>query len=83
MSYPVLAYHKISTQWEISFTMIYPRSFERQMRFLAKKGYVGKSLKEYMADPKDNYFVLTFDDAYESQGIVEEITNNRRPGKKT
>lgn len=66
MSYPVLAYHKISTQWEISFTMIYPRSFERQMRFLAKKGYVGKSLKEYMADPKDNYFVLTFDDAYES-----------------
>ncbi len=46
--------------------MLYPRHFERQMRFLAHKGYVGKSLREYMADPKDNHFVLTFDDAYES-----------------
>jgi peptidoglycan/xylan/chitin deacetylase (PgdA/CDA1 family) len=66
MQYPVLAYHKISTQWEVSFTMMYPTQFERQMRFLAKKGYVGKSLKEYLADPRENYFVLTFDDAYDS-----------------
>ncbi|MEA2076768.1 MAG: polysaccharide deacetylase family protein [Candidatus Marinimicrobia bacterium] len=66
MEYPVLAYHKITKQWEISFTMLYPRHFERQMRFLARKGYVGKSLREYMSDPRDNYFVLTFDDAYES-----------------
>ncbi len=66
MKYPVLAYHKISYQWEISFTMMYPAQFEKQMRYLAKKGYVGCSLKEYLADPKDNYFVLTFDDAYES-----------------
>ena len=66
MTYPVLAYHKVTEQWELSFTMMYPRNFERQMRFMAKKGYVGKSLKDYMLDPRDNYFVLTFDDAYES-----------------
>lgn len=66
MQYPVLAYHKVSEQWELSFTMLYPRQFEKQMRFLAKKGYVGKSLKSYLEDPQDNYFVLTFDDAYDS-----------------
>lgn len=64
--YPVLAYHKVTKQWEVSFTMLYPHTFERQMRYLATKGYVGKSLREYLTDPKDNYFVLTFDDAYES-----------------
>jgi len=66
MNYPVVAYHKVSDQWELSLTMLYPRNFERHMRFLAKKGLVGKSLKEYLQDPKDNYFVLTFDDAYQS-----------------
>jgi len=65
-SYPVLAYHKISQQWELSFTMMYPRAFEAQMRYLAGKGYTGCSLKEYLAEPAENKFVLTFDDAYES-----------------
>ncbi|MEA3392403.1 MAG: polysaccharide deacetylase family protein [Candidatus Marinimicrobia bacterium] len=66
LKYPVLAYHKITKQWEISYTMLYPHNFERQMRYLATNGYVGKSLREYLTDPKYNYFVLTFDDAYES-----------------
>lgn len=66
MNYPALAYHKVTEQWELSLTMLYPRNFERQMRFLAKKGYVGKSVKEYMKDPRDNYFILTFDDAYKN-----------------
>ena len=66
MIYPALAYHKVSDQWELSFTMLYPKNFERQMRFLAKKGFIGKSLKEYMRDPRDNYFILTFDDAYQN-----------------
>jgi peptidoglycan/xylan/chitin deacetylase (PgdA/CDA1 family) len=66
MQYPVLAYHKVSEQWELSFTMLYPKQFEKQMRFLAKKGYIGKSLKSYLEDPQDHYFVLTFDDAYDS-----------------
>jgi len=64
--YPVLAYHKISRQWELSFTMMYPRAFTAQMQHLAKKGYKGCSLKEYLAKPEENRFVLTFDDAYES-----------------
>ncbi|RKY55762.1 MAG: hypothetical protein DRP93_02770 [Candidatus Neomarinimicrobiota bacterium] len=66
LKYPVLAYHKITRQWELSFTMLYPHTFERQMRFLAEKGYIGLSLRKYLEDPRDNYFVLTFDDAYES-----------------
>lgn len=66
MKYPALAYHKVTEQWELSLTMLYPRNFERQMRFLAKKGYIGKSLKDYMEDPRDNYFILTFDDAYQN-----------------
>ncbi|MBN2781038.1 MAG: polysaccharide deacetylase family protein [Candidatus Marinimicrobia bacterium] len=65
MKYPVLAYHKVSRQWELSFTMMFPEHFERQMRYLAAEGYVGRSLREYLADPKENEFVLTFDDAYE------------------
>ena len=66
LKYPVLAYHKVTKQWEISYTMLRPRAFERQMRYLSIKGYVGKSLRDYLANPRDNYFVLTFDDAYES-----------------
>lgn len=66
MNYPILAYHKVTQQWELSFTMLYPKQFERQMKYLAKKGYVGKSLKEYLANPQKNYFIITFDDAYES-----------------
>ena len=66
MNYPVLAYHKITDQWELSYTMLYPKQFERQMRALAKKGFRGKSLKEYLTDPGEKNFVLTFDDAYES-----------------
>ena len=66
LKYPVLAYHKVTKQWEISYTMLYPHNFERQMRYLATNGYVGKSLREYLVDPQDNYFVLTFDDAYEN-----------------
>jgi len=66
VKYPALAYHKISDQWELSFTMLYPRQFERQMRYLAEKGYRGRSLKEYMSAHSEHDFILTFDDAYES-----------------
>lgn len=66
MNYPVLAYHKVDQQWELSFTLLYTKQFERQMNYLAKKGFVGKSLKEYLADPQKKYFVITFDDAYDS-----------------
>lgn len=66
MKYPILTYHKVSEQWELSFTMMYPAQFEKQMRYLADKGYKGKNLKEYLRDPKEKDFVITFDDAYES-----------------
>lgn len=65
-SYPVLAYHKISQQWELSFTMMYPKAFRAQMHYLAGMGYKACNLKEYLEKPADNKFVLTFDDAYES-----------------
>jgi peptidoglycan/xylan/chitin deacetylase (PgdA/CDA1 family) len=64
--YPILTYHKVTPQWELSFTMLYPEQFSRQMQFLADKGYQGCSLQAYLADPAEKRFVLTFDDAYES-----------------
>ena len=36
---PVLAYHKIDVGFELGVNSIAPRTFERQMRFLAKQGY--------------------------------------------
>ena len=66
MKYPVLAYHKVSPQWELSFTMLFPSQFEKQIRFLAEKGYRGRSLRQYLVEPREKDFVLTFDDAYES-----------------
>ncbi len=66
MNIPVLTYHKVSGQWEISFTMMYPGQFEKQMQYLAGKGYRGKTLKEYLRENGNRDFVITFDDAYES-----------------
>ena len=36
---PVLAYHKIDVGFELGVNCIAPRTFERQMRFLAEQGY--------------------------------------------
>ncbi|MDA3871489.1 MAG: polysaccharide deacetylase family protein [Candidatus Marinimicrobia bacterium] len=63
---PILAYHKISPQFEFGLTTISPKSFEKQMEFLQQKGYVGCSLRDYLQDPQQNKFVITFDDAYEN-----------------
>lgn len=66
MSIPILTYHKVSLRWELAYTQLRPQSFERQMTYLHKKGLKGCSLAEYLADPADNKFVITFDDAYEN-----------------
>jgi len=66
MKVPALTYHKVSETWELPLTMMRPRAFRRQMEFLQKKGYRGCSLKEYLAKPSKNLFVITFDDAYEN-----------------
>ncbi|MEA1987229.1 MAG: polysaccharide deacetylase family protein [Candidatus Marinimicrobia bacterium] len=63
---PILAYHKISPKFELGLTTISPKKFYKQMRYLKKKGMVGCSLKEYLQNPAENKFVITFDDAYEN-----------------
>ena len=63
---PILAYHKISPQFEIGLTTINPKKFQKQMKFLQQKGFIGCSLKNYLENPQQNKFVITFDDAYEN-----------------
>jgi len=64
--FPILAYHKISPQFEVGLTTIHPKTFERQMKYLQKKGFIGCSLQNYLDAPQSNKFVITFDDAYEN-----------------
>lgn len=46
--------------------MIYPQQFRAQMNYLAEHGYTATTLRDYLAKPAENSFVLTFDDAYEN-----------------
>jgi len=68
MNIPILAYHKIDTQFEWGINTVSPRLFERQIRFLAENGYQTISLEDYLFNQKKvaRPIVITFDDAYQS-----------------
>lgn len=66
---PVLTYHKVSLRWELAYTYLHPRTFKKQMTHLRDKGYIGCSLLDYIKDPAENKFVITFDDAYENVAV--------------
>lgn len=60
----ILTYHNISDNNQDKFATT-PLFFESEMRWLAKQGYKGISLKEFYKDIKqEKVFVLTFDDGY-------------------
>ncbi|HIE30365.1 TPA: polysaccharide deacetylase family protein [Candidatus Poribacteria bacterium] len=69
---PILAYHKIDTVRELSITCISPKTFERQMRFLAKSGYQSISPELIVAAVNgegrfpQKPILITFDDGYEN-----------------
>jgi len=69
MRIPIIVYHKIDPRFEWGITRSTPRQFERQMAWLHESGYQSISFQRLFAnsfDPEQKYFIITFDDAYQS-----------------
>ncbi len=65
--YPILVYHKIDRKWEFGASIISPKKFLDQIRFLADHGYKSVNISEtnFKKNIKDKYVCFMFDDAYE------------------
>ncbi|MFQ6043357.1 MAG: polysaccharide deacetylase family protein [Candidatus Poribacteria bacterium] len=69
---PILAYHKIDTVRELSITCISPKTFEKQIQFLAEAGYQSISPELIVsavngaAKFPQKPVLITFDDGYEN-----------------
>jgi peptidoglycan/xylan/chitin deacetylase (PgdA/CDA1 family) len=70
---PILCYHKIDTRFELGFTQLGPRAFQRQVETLARRGYRSlgsRELLQHLVAPPvqgdGRTVVLTFDDGYAS-----------------
>ena len=69
---PILAYHKIDKVIELGVTCISPKTFERQIRFLAESGYQSISPELIFSVIRDGEkfpekpILITFDDGYEN-----------------
>lgn len=69
MRIPILVYHKIDPRFEWGITRSTPHQFGRQMAWLHESGYQSLSFQQLFDnsfDPEQNYFIITFDDAYQS-----------------
>jgi len=66
--HPVLAYHKVTDEFEWGITRVKPESFEQQMEYLKEEGFSSIDLEELLSgeEKKDKQVVFTFDDGYES-----------------
>jgi peptidoglycan/xylan/chitin deacetylase (PgdA/CDA1 family) len=74
---PILSYHKIDTRFEMGFTQLEPRVFQRQVETLARLGYRslgGAELERALvrsgdragAEVQGRRVVFTFDDGYDA-----------------
>jgi peptidoglycan/xylan/chitin deacetylase (PgdA/CDA1 family) len=68
---PILAYHKVSDQFEWGINTVSIRSFESQMKYLSENHYYAISLEQYcdgdfQVKSKYHPVIITFDDADES-----------------
>jgi peptidoglycan/xylan/chitin deacetylase (PgdA/CDA1 family) len=65
---PILAYHKVDTQFEWGITTVLPRLFEKQIKFLAENGFHSIGLSDYMSDQVSfkRPIIITFDDSFQS-----------------
>src|SRR3954471_15518776 len=62
----VLCYHALSSAWPADLSVT-PEAFERQLAFLARRGYVGATFEQAVtAPPAPRTVAITFDDAYRS-----------------
>jgi peptidoglycan/xylan/chitin deacetylase (PgdA/CDA1 family) len=63
----ILAYHLIDSRFDFGITWVTPRRFERQMCWLAEKGYRTRSLSDCLRSvgrAQERDIVITFDDGY-------------------
>jgi peptidoglycan/xylan/chitin deacetylase (PgdA/CDA1 family) len=69
---PILAYHKVDTVRELGVNCISPKTFEKQIRFLAECGYQSISPELMVASVRgdgklpEKPILITFDDGYEN-----------------
>jgi peptidoglycan/xylan/chitin deacetylase (PgdA/CDA1 family) len=65
---PILAYHNINRDFEWGINTVSPKTFEKQISYLAENGYRTIKLSEYINDQiiPDKPMIITFDDAYKS-----------------
>jgi peptidoglycan/xylan/chitin deacetylase (PgdA/CDA1 family) len=65
---PILAYHKVQSDFDLSVTRVSPLKFERQIKYLSENGFKTISIDMYLSgrNNADNEVIITFDDAYES-----------------
>jgi len=66
--HPVLAYHKVTDEFEWGITRVKPESFEQQVEYLKEEGFSNIDLEELLSgkEKKDKQIAFTFDDGYES-----------------
>jgi peptidoglycan/xylan/chitin deacetylase (PgdA/CDA1 family) len=67
-SHPVLAYHKITDEFEWGITRVKPESFEQQVKYLDEEGFSSIDVDELLSgiEKKNRQIIFTFDDGYES-----------------
>jgi len=68
---PILAYHKVSNQFEWGINTVSVRLFETQIKYLSENNYYSISLEQYLNssyqfNSKRHSVIITFDDADES-----------------
>ena len=66
--HPVLAYHKVTNEFEWGITRVKPESFEQQVEYLKEEGFSNIDLEQLLSgkEKKDKQIAFTFDDGYES-----------------
>jgi peptidoglycan/xylan/chitin deacetylase (PgdA/CDA1 family) len=66
----ILCYHAVSEQWDSSLSVT-PSALESQMEFLVSKGYRGVTFTDAaLNDHPGKVVSVTFDDAYDSIGVL-------------
>ncbi|MFQ5770933.1 MAG: polysaccharide deacetylase family protein, partial [bacterium] len=68
MFVPILAYHKIQNNFDLSLNHITPGQFEKQIKYLYLNGFTTISISEYIKNKSfdDKKVIITFDDGYVS-----------------
>lgn len=69
MFVPILAYHKVQNESDLTVTRVTRAQFEKQIQYLFESGYRSTSIEQFIKFPAEvgvRSVIITFDDAYAS-----------------